>query len=228
MVTPDRPAVSVLLPVRDAERTLSAALESLLAQTWTQFEIVAVDDGSTDRSSRILAAAAAADPRIRVTTTAPRGLVAALETARAEARAPLLARMDADDIARPDRLALQRRALSEHPDWGICGGHVRIFPAEGMSDGRARYQAWLNGLCDADSVERDLFVECPLAHPTWMMRADAVHAVGGYRDMGWPEDHDLLLRLRGAGWRLGVVPTVVHDWRDSPSRLSRTHPAYSL
>ncbi|MBT8402403.1 MAG: glycosyltransferase [Gemmatimonadetes bacterium] len=220
--------MSVLLPVRNAVDTLDEALRSVLAQADVRFEVIAVDDGSSDGSSDILADRAREDPRVRVVSTAPRGLVPALETARAAARAPLLARMDADDLMRPGRLATQRATLAEHPDWAVCGGHVRIIPRERLSAGRLRYESWLNSLADADAVERDLFVECPLAHPTWMLRADVVAQVGGYRDAGWPEDHDLLLRLRAAGWRLGTVPEVVHDWRDRPERLSRTHPSYAL
>ncbi|MBT8335306.1 MAG: glycosyltransferase, partial [Gemmatimonadetes bacterium] len=187
--------MSVLLPVRNAVDTLDEALRSVLAQADVRFEVIAVDDGSSDGSSDILADRAREDPRVRVVSTAPRGLVPALETARAAARAPLLARMDADDLMRPGRLATQRATLAEHPDWAVCGGHVRIIPRERLSAGRLRYESWLNSLADADAVERDLFVECPLAHPTWMLRADVVAQVGGYRDAGWPEDHDLLLRL---------------------------------
>ncbi len=105
------PAVSVLLPVRDAATTLAACLDSLAAQTLADHEVVAVDDGSTDGSGERLAARAAKDPRVRVFRTPPRGLVPALSLALAEARAPLVARMDADDVAHPPRLEAQVRRL---------------------------------------------------------------------------------------------------------------------
>lgn len=222
------PGVSVLLPVRNAEDTLEPALRSVLAQADGDLEVVVVDDGSSDGSAEVMLDIARDDPRVRILSTPPRGLVPALETARSAARSSLLARMDADDEMLPGRLRTQRAALEQHSDWAVCGGHVRIVPREKPTSGRLRYESWLNGLADPDAVERDLFVECPLAHPTWMLRAEAVARVGGYRDRGWPEDHDLLLRLRAAGWRLGVVPEVVHEWRDRPERLSRTHPSYSL
>lgn len=218
----------MLLPVRDGAETLGRALASIVGQTFDDFEIVAVDDGSTDRSPEILAETAAAEPRLRLFVRPHGGIVSALETARAAARGPLLARMDADDVARPERLALQVAALADRPDWGVCGGHVRIVPRAGLTDGRRRYERWLNGLASVDDVERDLFVECPLAHPTWLLRADAVAAVGGYREAGWAEDHDLLFRLRAAGWHLGTVPEVVLEWTDRPDRLSRTDPTYAL
>lgn len=224
----DAPRISVLLPVRDAEATVEVALASCTAQTGVDLEVVVVDDGSGDASPRILSRIAAADPRVRIVTTPPRGIVAALETARRTARGRVLARMDADDVALPGRFATQLAALEADPALGVVGGHVRIVPRSGLTRGRRRYEAWLNGLTDADEVERDLFVECPLAHPTWMLRREAVEAVGGYRDRGWPEDHDLLFRLREGGWRLGVVSEVVLDWTDHPERLSRRDPAYGL
>lgn len=221
------PRVSILFPVRNAEATLPEALESIRGQTFRNWELVAVDDGSTDGSGALLDRAARADGRIRVLHRPPDGLVAALEAARRSARGPLLARMDADDRSEPHRLAVQVRLLDERPHLVGCGGHVRYFPREGLSDGLRRYEEWLNSVRTEDDVDRELWVECPLAHPTLMVRAAAVERVGGYRDLGWPEDYDLVLRLRLDVGPLGVVPELVHHWRDSPNRLSRTAPEYS-
>jgi glycosyltransferase involved in cell wall biosynthesis len=222
------PRVSVLLPVRNAEATLEEALGSILAQTLDDLEVVAVDDGSTDASPGLLQAVAERDPRVRVLTQRPLGLVPALERARDAARAPLLARMDADDRAEPYRLEAQAALMEADPGMVLVGAHVRYFPRDGLGDGARRYERWLNSLEDPEQLERDLWVECPLAHPTFLMRATAVATVGGYRDREWPEDYDLLLRLRLAGGGLGVVPRVLHHWREGPGRLSRTDPRYSL
>jgi GT2 family glycosyltransferase len=222
------PRVSVLLPVRNAEATLEEALGSILTQTLDDLEVVAVDDGSTDASPELLQAAAERDPRVRVLTQRPLGLVPALERATDAARAPLLARMDADDRAEADRLEAQAALMDADPGMVLAGTHVRYFPRDGLRDGARRYERWLNALDGPEALERDLWVECPLAHPTFLMRATAVAAVGGYRDREWPEDYDLLLRLRCAGGGLGVVPRVLHHWREGPERLSRTDPRYSL
>src|ERR1700712_2104078 len=104
---PVTPAVSVVLPVRDGAAFLPAALASMFAQTMGDFELLAIDDGSTDATAGILAAQAVRNPRLRVVTTPPLGLIAALNRGLAEARAPLVARMDADDVSRADRLAAQ-------------------------------------------------------------------------------------------------------------------------
>lgn len=219
--------MSVLLPIRDGIHFAATALRSLSAQTFRDFEVVAVDDGSSDGTFDLLRAYAATDPRVQVIRQPPRGIVAALETARRRARAPLLARMDADDVALPERLARQVERLDSDPSLAVVGCGVRIVPREGLTDGRLGYEAWLNGLRDAAALHRDLFVECPLAHPTFVMRREAVEAIGGYREAGVPEDYDLLLRLWEAGGRLGTVPEILLEWRDRPDRLSRTDSSYS-
>ena len=134
--------------------------------------------------------------------------------------------MDADDIALPARLARQREVAERDPTLVLCGCSIRYIPRSGLGGGALRYERWLNGLVEPADLVRDLFVECPLAHPTFFMRAEAVANVGGYRDHGWPEDYDLLLRLWRAGGRLGTVPEVLLEWRDRPNRLSRTHRSY--
>ncbi len=247
---PDPPLVSVLLPVRNGGAWLDDAIASILGQTLEDLELIVVDDGSTDDTPARLAAWVARDARVRPYDGAPgesapgpahdpggprtasgrppsRGIVAALERGRAAARGRYLARMDADDVAEPTRLERQHALLRSDPSLAGCGCGVRYFPDDVVRDGARRYEAWLNANTTSEQVEAALFVECPLAHPTFFLRADAVDAVGGYRDRGWPEDYDLVLRLWRAGRRLGNVPEVLHRWRERPDRLSRTHPAYA-
>ncbi len=220
------PPVSVLLPVRDGEVHLGEAIASLGGQSYGDFEVVAVDDGSVDGTQQILQEWAARDDRVRVIRQSASGIVPALEQARAQARGTFLARMDADDVCLPHRFALQLDLMESNASVVACGCHVRYFPEEAVRDGASRYEAWMNGSATPAEVARELFVECPLAHPTFFLRADAVAAAGGYRDAGWPEDYDLILRLWERGGSLAKVPEVLLEWRETADRLSRRHPRY--
>lgn len=221
------PPLSVLLPVQNEEGALREALDSLSAQTFSSFEVLAVDDGSTDGSSDILLDAARRDPRIRVARQEPSGIVAALERARSLARGRYLARMDADDVALPRRFQAQMELVAADPGLTAVGTRVRYFPRKKVRDGARRYEAWINGLVSHEEMVRDLFVECPIPHPTLLIRADVLELVGGYRARGWPEDYDLILRIWEGGGRLGKVAEPLLRWREGARRLSRTHPDYS-
>ncbi len=222
-----RPLVSVLLPCRDAEPFLDECIESLEAQTEERFEVVALDDGSRDDTGRMLRRWAVRDARVRLVERDGSGIIAALQRLAGAARAPLIARMDADDIARPGRLAAQLQLLARQPGIAACGTGVRYFPRRAAGPGYRRYERWLNGLVGPAAVRRDLFVECPIAHPTLMVRREVFDAVGGYRDTESPEDYDLVLRMAAGGHALTNVPEVLHDWRLGERRLSESSARYS-
>jgi glycosyltransferase involved in cell wall biosynthesis len=219
------PLVSVLMPVRNAAGTLAVALESVRRQRGVDFECVVVDDGSGDPSPSIAASFADRDPRFRVLRCPPRGIVPALLDGLAACRGALVARMDADDCMHRDRLALQAGALEAARRLAGVGCHVRLFPRRDLRPGLRDYEAWLRSIRDARGVRRERFVECPLPHPTWMLRREALRR-WPWRDAGWPEDWDLVLRLLAAGGELGVVPRRLLAWRDGPTRMWRRHPAY--
>lgn len=218
------PKVSVLIPVRDAGAFLEPALRSVARQTFRDFEALLLDDGSSDGSPAALAAFARSDPRFRVLSPGRVGLVAALNLLRAAARAPLLARFDADDAMHPRRLELQVRHLDGNLGIGAVASLVRHFPRRDVRGGNLRYEAWLNAIVTPEEIERNLFVESPLPHPSVTMRAELFDRVGGYRDVGHPEDYDLWLRAWAKGFRFGKVARVLHAWRDHPRRLTRTDP----
>ena len=216
------PDISVILPCYNTAPYLPECIASLEAQTFTNFEVVAVDDGSTDETGAILQQWAARDSRVRVLTPGRLGLVGALSLAAQNARAELLARMDADDVAMPERLHRQHHLLREQPHVAACGTAVRYFPREQVRDGARAYEEWLNVLQEPAQLARDIFVECPIAHPTLLMRRAAFAAVGGYQPRGWPEDYDLILRLWSAGFALSNSPEVLLHWRERADRASRS------
>lgn len=222
------PQVSILLPVRNEERLLPAALASLYRQTLRDWELIAVDDGSTDATGKLLDAAAACDPRVRVLHRPGEGLVAALNAGLAKCRAPLVARMDGDDICHPRRLQCQAALLEAHPEVTLAACRVRHVPRQTLTEGMRVYEEWQNGLHSHADILRDLYVEAPFTHPSVIFRSSAVQAIGGYRDRGWPEDYDLWLRLARAGAVFARLPETLFYWRDRQQRLTRTCGAYSL
>jgi glycosyltransferase involved in cell wall biosynthesis len=221
------PLVSVLVPARNAERTLAAALRSIERQSERDWECVIVDDGSRDGTLACARAFAARDPRFRALEAPPRGLVEALNLGLAHCRARYIARLDADDIMHRARLAVQRRVLDDCPALAAVGSHVRVFPRRRLRAGFRHYERWLNSIENPDRVRAEAFVECPVVHPTLMARAPVLRALG-YRDLGWPEDYDLVLRLLTAGHEVAVVPRRLVGWRDGPERLTRVGLAYRL
>jgi glycosyltransferase involved in cell wall biosynthesis len=219
--------VSVLMPVFNAASTLPSTLASIRRQRGVELECVLVDDGSSDGSVSWLQAQSALDPRLRVHAIEHRGIVGALQYGLERCRGQYVARMDADDIMHSQRLAAQLALLEAEPELSGAGCHVRLFPRlPPAKQARSEYERWLNSLRGASDVARERFIECPLAHPTWMLRREVFQRFG-YRDMGWPEDYDLLLRLLGSGHALGVVPRRLLLWRDSPERLSRSSEVYA-
>jgi len=221
------PKVSILLPAFDAAETLAAALRSIQRQTETSWECVVVDDGSRDATLEVAQRWARADARFRIVASPHLGIVSALTIGLTECRAPLVARMDADDLMQRRRLERQQRWLSDEPRLAGVGSHVRLFPRASISDGLRSYERWLTAIRSSADVRRELFVECPIAHPTLMIRREALLGLG-YRDCAWPEDYDLVQRMLEHGLELSVVPERLLHWRDGPARLSRSSARYSL
>jgi glycosyltransferase involved in cell wall biosynthesis len=220
------PRVSILLPCRDAAAYLPDTIASIQAQSYRDFEIVAVDDGSTDATRVLLEAWALRDDRVRVLAQPAEGIVPALQRAVSAARGDILVRMDADDVAYSTRIAKQVELLDEHPEIGACGTLVRYFPRGVVQGGAQRYEMWLNAAVEHDEIVREIFVENPIAHPTMAIRRKVLDKVGGYQDNGWPEDYDLVFRLWINGVAMAKVPEVLLRWRERQDRVSRTDPRY--
>jgi len=215
------------MPAFNAGDTIAAALRSVQRQSESAWECIVVDDGSSDRTGDIAVEFARRDPRVRVVERDHGGIVAALQTGLWECHAPLVARFDADDLMSRRRLELQHFALAQHPELAAVGCHVRLFPRAALRERRLDYEQWLRSVTLPEHVEREAFIECPVAHPTLMMRREVLRDFG-YRDCGWPEDYDLVLRLLQSGRRIGVVAQRLLHWRDGASRLSRTSENYSI
>ncbi len=212
------PTVSVLLPVHNAARYLPEAVESILGQSFTDFEFLIIDDGSTDASRAILERYAARDRRISLRSRPNTGLTVALSELLGLARGELVARMDADDVALPERLTRQVEYLRAHPDVVCIGTAVHLIDGAGwlLGDGHP-------GM-DHEEIQRQALAgDCPLNHPSVMMRRAAVEAVGGYRAEFEPaEDLDLWLRLGEVGLLVNL-PEVLMKYRQHRESFSEQH-----
>jgi glycosyltransferase involved in cell wall biosynthesis len=200
-------------------------MESILAQTWTDWELVAVNDGSTDATPEILANYACRDSRIRLLSTPPLGIAAALQTGCKAAAGEWIARMDGDDRMLPERLRWQMDFAHEHPEAGVVSGQVLYG---GDSVGYAAHVDWVNSLPTHEEMALRRFVEAPVAHPSVMFRSELLEKHGGYLDGNFPEDYELWLRWLEAGVRFGKVPQEILVWNDPPGRLSRNDPRYGV
>lgn len=222
------PAVSVLMPCYNAAQTLTATLESLSQQTLGDFDVVAVDDGSEDGTRQLLSEWAERDQRIKIVHQPHQGIIAALNNGLNKCQAEYIARMDADDLARPQRFALQAAFLDQHSEIALVGCRVNGYPKGSVREGFSVYLDWQNSLLTYEDMCREIFVESPLAHPSVMIRQRDLQEVGGYLEHGWPEDYDLWLRLYLAGKKFAKLPQVLLDWREHPERLTRQDSRYSL
>lgn len=202
------PAISVLMPVYNAEHYIAEAVESILKQTFTDFEFIIINDGSTDRSLEILQRYAEQDSRIRLISRENRGLVKTLNEGLTLAKAPLIARMDADDVAYPNRFAVQKDFLDKNPDCVCVGGKF------GLIDEKGRFLISLDPKFGHDQIELSaLQGDTPICHPTALIRKVSLEAVGNYHEDDYPaEDLALFLNLCELG-TLDNVSEIILNYR---------------
>jgi glycosyltransferase involved in cell wall biosynthesis len=212
------PAVSVLMAVHNGRAYLPEAIDSILQQTFRDFEFIIVDDGSSDDSLAILSAYAATDTRIRVISQPNRGLTKSLNTALGLAIGEFIARFDADDISLPDRLQRQVNALRSNNALVLLGSEVELITPDGLRLGPRGHAR------DHQEIRRRLLLGGggALTHPAVMMRRLALEAIGGY-DEAFPvaQDLDLFLRLSEVG-EVGNLAETLLMWRQHDSSINRT------
>jgi len=222
------PKITVTLPCYNCEATVGDTLDSVLAQTCDDFEVVAVNDGSDDNTAGVLAEYARRDSRIRTFSIEHGGVIAAANAAIETAQGRYIARMDADDVMLPDRLAAQAKLLDKQPEIGLTGCRIRFGGSREKCAGYAHYVDWTNTLLTPESISLNRFVEFPVPNPSIMYRRECIERHGAYIDGDFPEDYELLLRWLEQGVRMAKVDEELMIWNDPPSRLSRTHPRYDV
>ena len=214
------PQVSVVMPVYNAERYLREAVESILNQTFTDFEFIIIDDGSTDGSLKILREYADNDPRIRLISRENRGTAGTLNEGIELAKGPLIARMDADDISLPERLERQIPHINTHPEMAALGTFARqILPCGGVLDD-------MTFPLEHEAVYRNIlhFRGPWMLHPTVVFRAEHARAIGGYTpEYPCAQDNDFFLRLGERG-TLANLPEALFLYRQHPGNTCYSRP----
>lgn len=233
----DAPSISVLVPVwngvADGGGRLREAFGSLFAQCGTPqaplppLEILAVDDGSDDGTPTVLDELARADDRLRIIRVPHGGIARALNAGLDAARGEFIARIDADDVAHPQRLARQAAHLLRRPELDVSASRVRFGGDARTAYGFAHYVDWQNSLCSHEEMARNRFRDTPVCHPSAMFRRSAVERFGGYADGDFAEDWELWLRWFHAGARMEKLPEELLVWNDPPGRLTRTDARYA-
>ncbi|MBL0045446.1 MAG: glycosyltransferase [Flavobacteriales bacterium] len=220
--------VSILLPFRNATPTLDAAIRSMSEQSFREWGLLLINNASSDESVFIAHEWSCRDPRVKVIEEPTIGIAHALNTGLRHATSPLIARMDADDIAHPERLARQVAYMNAHPEIGVLGTRTCFATTVEKSSGMAWFVNWQNAIITPHEHYVKRFVDAPLAHPTVMFRRELVNRFGGYSTDPLPEDHELWLRWMHQGVRFAKLPEELLTWHDHPQRLSRTHANYSV
>jgi glycosyltransferase involved in cell wall biosynthesis len=222
--------ISILLPTFNTAPYLAECLDSILAQTEQDWELIAVNNFSTDASPDILQGYAALDPRIRFfhndDVLGKTGVSPANRFAYRKATGQLITRMDSDDIMPPNRLALMKKMLLDNGSCHVATGAVRYFGEDGVGDGFRRYEAWLNQLAETGRHFQEIYRENVLPSPVWMAWRSDLERAAVFKEDVYPEDYDLTFRLRHAGCKIVATTELLHHWRERPDRTSRVDEKY--
>ena len=220
--------VSILLPFYQATETLEEAIQSVQSQTLEDWELILINDGSTDDGPNIAESYAGKDTRIRHLTLSHGGIVKALNAGLELAQTPYIARMDADDICYPQRLEQQIQLMDKNQHIGLVSSRVEHLSTNPSQQGYIEYIKWINSLITHEDIYSRRFIESPFAHPSVLFRRDLVKRYGGYQEGDFPEDYELWLRWLNAGVNMAKVPATLLKWRDLTQRLSRKDTRYRL
>jgi glycosyltransferase involved in cell wall biosynthesis len=216
------PDISILMPVKNAGQWLQACLESIQTQSIKTWELIAVDDGSTDNSFSFLQKFSTHDNRIIAISNQGEGIIDALTTAFAFARAPFIHRMDADDIMPEHKLeTLYNLARTDRNS--IATGKVRYFSEAEVSNGYRHYEAWLNERCSLNDHYSWVYRECVIASANWITHRNNVD----FSTLSYPEDYDMVFQWHRKRLRIQIAEAVTHLWREHEERTSRTSENYS-
>jgi len=213
------PTVSVVLPVYNCPQYVGEAIESILGQSFTDFELIVIDDGSTDETPGVLRGYSG--PRIRQMSQSNRGLAETLNHGIELSRGRYIARQDQDDVSSPERLARQVAFMDAHPNCALVGTWAEIW-----RDHKRTNRAHMHP-SEGARLKFELLLNNPFVHSSVMMRKSALDEVGAYctdRDRQPPEDYELWSRI-ARSYDVANIPEILHAYREVESSMSRAGPS---
>lgn len=216
--------VSVIIPVRNAEPFLNECLQSLINQTYQDWELIVVNDHSSDKTPEILRSFEQLDTRIHVTQNLGKGIIDALVTGYSFAKGKLITRMDADDLMPLNKLQTMVDAVRDN---SVVTGKVNYITETELGEGFKNYENWLNELVDSKALWSEIYKECVIPSPCWMMTRKTFERIGGFNSSVYPEDYDLVFRMYKHGLDVIGINETLHVWRDHQMRASRNDDHYS-
>lgn len=222
-----KPLISILTPFKNTENYLTECLGSILLQSYKNWELLIIDDGSSDDSYSIVENYAKSDSRIKLTKNDGSGIIDALKLAFKQSKGDYITRMDSDDVMSPDKLEVLLNKLLSYGRHHLAVGLVNYFSEEGISDGYERYENWLNELTLKGNNYSEIYKECVIPSPCWMIHRDDLIDCGAFNPNRYPEDYDLTFRFYKNNMKCIPCSKVLHHWRDYSSRTSRTHEHYA-
>ncbi len=221
------PLVSILMAVRDTEPYLPACLDSILAQTYPRWELIAINDHSEDRSPEILQEYAQRDSRVRVFHSERSLLIPTLKEGYRHVKGTLINRMDSDDKMPQDKLEVLVDEWLKLGRGHVVAGGTEHFVDEGeVGDGFRRYECWLNEVARNERHFEEIYRECVIPSHCWIIHREDFEMVGGFEPEVYPEDYDLCFRYYKHGLKVKGLDKVLHHWRDRSNRISRTWDVY--
>ncbi len=219
--------ISILIPFKDTEEFLPVCIQSIIDQTYDDWEILAVNDYSTDQSLEIMHHYAKMDSRIKVLKNEGRGIIEALRTAYSQSKGSFITRMDSDDLMSKNKLETMVNALVIHGEGHVALGKVKYFSKDGVGGGYKGYEKWLNRLTEQGKNYSEIYKECVIPSPCWMVNRRDLDRVGSFLSNRYPEDYDLAFRFYEQGLKCIPSNEVLHHWRDYSYRTSRTSEHYA-
>ncbi len=222
-----KPLVSILIPFKDTADYLEHCLSSILNQTYIHWELLIVDDSSSDSSYKIVENFANKDLRIKLFKNSGTGIIHALRLAFKHSQGALITRMDSDDIMLPNKLEVLVGNLLKFGKQHVAIGLVHYFSDDGIKEGYKNYETWLNNLTQKGSNYSEIYKECVIPSPCWMVHRSDLIACDAFNNNRYPEDYDLTFRFYKHNYTCIPCDSVIHDWRDYNTRTSRTHEHYA-